>query len=409
MDFNSPIPLDFIRGKTILLTGGASGFGAAFFSRWASEGATVVIGDINETAGIELVARVREETRNPNLHFLPLDVTSWQSQVEFFREAVKLSPHGGIDTVVVNAGITIPKEASYLEVPSVDYQNHPNPPAPGLKTLDVNLTGAIYTTHLALFYLPRNPGSTPCSAPSLAATSAPENRVRDRHILLLGSVASIVPLPTQAPYCVSKHAVMGLFRALRTTTPVTSGVRINILCPYFTDTPILGVGGKIILSGAALADINHVCDAATRFVADPRCVGRSVVITPKLRVWSPLSGPDLNNESGGDEERIPGMGGVRGIPDTRDIYDLARKPTDGGLQPKANARGDVREVRDIAIWEILTHDLEEEELFVRRVIGILKLTAKIRGWWLFVVDLWRGFGMVLKRVVYGSDRRRKRA
>ncbi|OJD18032.1 hypothetical protein AJ78_01924 [Emergomyces pasteurianus Ep9510] len=402
MDFNSPIPLDFIRGKTILLTGGASGFGAAFFSRWASKGATVVIGDINTTAGTELVARVREETRNPNLHFLPLDVTSWQSQVEFFREAVKLSPHGGIDTVVANAGICNPREARYFEQPSLDYQTHPNPPAPKLTTVDVNLTGTLYTTHLALFYLPRNPESTPCSPLSQVSTSPPENLARDRHILLLGSVAGVAPLPTQTPYCISKHGVTGLFRALRTTAPLNSGVRVNMLCPYFTETPILSVGSKVVLSGVALSDINHVADAATRFVADSRCVGRSVVIAPKLRVWSPLSGPE------GEEERIPGMGGARGIPDKQDIYALAPKPTNGGLQLGADIRGEGRKVREIAIWEVYAHDLEDADLFTRRIMNILMLTAKLRGWWLFAGDLWRGFGMVLKKIFVGSDRKRKR-
>ncbi|PGH34782.1 hypothetical protein GX50_02341 [[Emmonsia] crescens] len=415
MDFNSPFPPDFIRGKTILLTGGASGFGAAFFSRWASEGATVIIGDINVAAGAELVARVREETRNPNLHFLPLDVTSWQSQVEFFREAVKLSPHGGIDTVVANAGINKRKESAYFEEPSVDYQNHPNPPAPRLSTIEVNLTGTIYTTHLALFYLPRNPGSTPCSSAYPKSTHPPENRARDRHILLLGSVASIFPLPSQALYCTSKHGVMGLFRTLCGTTILRDGIRVNMLCPYFTETPIIGLAGKIILSGVALTDINHVSDAATRFVADPRCVGRSVVIAPKLRVRSPLSASSPSDESGGNEERIPGMGGLRGIPHMRDIYDLATNHTNGGLQPEAKVGGGEREVRDIAIWEFYAHDFDDGELFVRRIINIILMTARIRGWWMFAVDLWDGFAMVLKKmfgggdIQPGSDKRKKKA
>ncbi|EDN03353.1 predicted protein [Histoplasma mississippiense (nom. inval.)] len=315
MDFNSPTPLDFIRGKTILLTGGASGFGATFFSRWAAEGATVIIGDINTVAGAELVARVREETQNPNLHFLPLDVTSWQSQVDFFREAVKLSPHGGIDTVVANAGINNAKESKYFEEPPIDYQNDSNPPAPRFSTIDTS-------------------------------------------------------------YCVSKHGVMGLFRSLRVTTPLRDGVRVNILCPYFTETPILGISGKVILSGAALTDINHVCDAATRFVADPGCVGRSVVIAPKLRVRSPLSGLAPDGESEGGEERIPGMGGLKGIPDMQDVYDLATNPTNSGLRAESKAGGDGREVRDIAIWEFYTHDLDDSELFTRRIVGILLITAR---------------------------------
>ncbi|PGH10564.1 hypothetical protein AJ79_05386 [Helicocarpus griseus UAMH5409] len=398
IDFNTPIPLDFIRNKTILLTGGASGFGARFFTRWASAGATVIMGDINTAAGTELVARVRAETQNPNLHFIPLDVSSWHSQVAFFREAVKLSPHGGIDTVVANAGINLVKESNEFERPVIDYQNHPDPPAPGLSTLDVNLTGTLYTTHLALFYLPRNPGSTHCCPES---TDIVPNRERDRHILLLGSVASILPLPSQIPYCVSKHGVMGLFRTLRTTAPLGSGVRVNILCPYFTETPIIGIGGKLILSGAAMADIEHVVDAGTRFVADSGCVGRSVVIAPKLRVRSPLSSSSAGGEDA--EEIVPGIGGARGVPEERDVYDLA--PV---------AAGDGREVRDIAIWEFYANDLEDGEMFGRRIIKIQLMATRIRGWWLFAVDLWVGFVMVIKKIFgsgmgLGEDKGKKKA
>ncbi|EEH23512.1 hypothetical protein PABG_05723 [Paracoccidioides brasiliensis Pb03] len=398
IDFNSQIPLDFIRGKTILLTGGASGFGAAFFSHWASAGATVIIGDVNVDAGTRLVTRVREKTRNPNLHFLPLDVTSWQSQVEFFREAVKRSPHGGIDAVVANAGINRATESKDFEEPPIDYQVEPSPPVPRFSTIDVNLTGTLYTTHLALYYLPRNPGSTPCNPQS---TPPSGNRQRDRHILLLGSVASIAPLASQIPYGVSKHGVMGLFRSLRATAPLKHGIRVNILCPYFTETPILGIGGKIFLSGVALADINHVVEAGTRFVADPGCVGRAVVIAPKLRVRSPLSGPkDGGGGLEGGEERIPGMGGVRGIPDLHDIYDLETTARRQRAGPQ-----DGREVKDVAIWEIYAHDFDDTDAFVRRIIGILHLTTRIRGWWLFAVDLWVGFCLVLKMVFGGRKRR----
>ena len=45
----------WVKGKTILITGGASGFGEGYFRRWAGAGATVVIGDINVKNGDQLV------------------------------------------------------------------------------------------------------------------------------------------------------------------------------------------------------------------------------------------------------------------------------------------------------------------------------------------------------------------
>lgn len=93
------------RGKTIAITGGASGFGAGFVRKWALHGATVIVGDINVRGAEKLVAEVRAETGKENVHFVECNVCDWLSQVNFFKQAVRLSGHGGIDMVVANAGI----------------------------------------------------------------------------------------------------------------------------------------------------------------------------------------------------------------------------------------------------------------------------------------------------------------
>lgn len=175
----------WVKDKTILITGGASGFGAGFFQRWAAAGATIVIGDVNVKKGDQLVRDIRKETGNENLHFLHVDVADWQSQVQFFKDAIRLSPHGGIDTVVANAGIADHDQT--IENPEgLDARN---PPPPNLRVLDVNLTGVLYTAHLALFWLARNPGSSPASP-----ECDPSQVHRDRHLLLLSSMAGISPV-----------------------------------------------------------------------------------------------------------------------------------------------------------------------------------------------------------------------
>ena len=103
----------------------------------------------------------------------------------------------------------------------------PNPPPPSLAVLDVNLTGVLYTSHLALFYLARNPQSAPADP-----YCDPAKISRDRHLLLMSSMAGIAPIPTQTLYATSKHAVVGLYRNLRCTS-FFHGVRINLICPYF--------------------------------------------------------------------------------------------------------------------------------------------------------------------------------
>jgi NAD(P)-dependent dehydrogenase (short-subunit alcohol dehydrogenase family) len=169
VDTSEPYDPAWVGGKTILITGGASGFGEGFFRKWATNGANVIIGDINDKRGEAIVEEVRRETGNKNHHYLHCNVTDWQSQVDFFHKAIKLSVHGGIDAVVANAGITegYPKfeEPSGLDADA--------PPKPNLKCFDVNLVGVLYTAHLALFYLPRNPRSGVPSPSSIPAAHAP--------------------------------------------------------------------------------------------------------------------------------------------------------------------------------------------------------------------------------------------
>jgi NAD(P)-dependent dehydrogenase (short-subunit alcohol dehydrogenase family) len=121
---------------------------------------------------------------------------------------------------------------------------------PNFKCTDVNLLGVMYTTHLACFYLPRNPNSD-----NLSSSRPPAANTPDRHILLIGSVASLAPIPGLIEYCVAKHGVLGLFRSLRATSFV-SGIRVNMLCPYFIDTPFIAVEGRLLLAGAAVGKVS---------------------------------------------------------------------------------------------------------------------------------------------------------
>ena len=223
VDVSLPINTDNIRGKTILITGGASGFGAACFREWASHGANVIIGDVNAKAGTEVVDSIRQSTGNQNHHFIHLDVTSWESQVNFFKEAARLSLHGGIDHVMANAGVADAEEQILFEEPP-DYSRQDSPKPPRMRTYDINMTGVLYTTHLALSYLSRNPESQKCSTEQ-------HDGERDRHLLLVASIAGLIGLPGQPLYAAAKHAVVGVFRTLRITTPLKTGVRVNMINP----------------------------------------------------------------------------------------------------------------------------------------------------------------------------------
>ncbi|KAF2652954.1 NAD(P)-binding protein [Lophiostoma macrostomum CBS 122681] len=339
IDLSKPYSASWVKDKTILITGGASGFGAGFVRHWAKHGASVVIGDINVPKGDALVRDIKKETGNTNVHFVHCDVTDWQSQVNLFKEAARLSPHGGIDTVVANAGIA---GADALQDPGD--LSVAEPQKPSFKIMDVNCTGVLYTTHLAYYWLPRNPGSQPCSM-----DSEPERDTRDRHLLLLGSIASLAPIVVQPQYGAAKHAVLGLFRSLRASSHM-AGVRINLLCPYFIDTPIVTPIARASLAGGAMGKVEDVVDAATRMVADSRILGRALVIGPKMAV----------------KQREDGQ------------WALVEKEVPGSITT--------------ALWEPCADDWEDVDAFDRNFVKLLNAFQYSRGWVGWAVDLVKAVG-----------------
>ncbi|KAJ4406073.1 hypothetical protein N0V85_004577, partial [Neurospora sp. IMI 360204] len=271
VDVTAPYDTKSLAGKTILITGGASGFGAAFARKWAKHGSHIIIGDVNDSAGEELIAELRSlPGSSKHHHYQHCDVTKWEDQVSLFRMAARASPTRGIDAVVAAAGISEQGEVA-SGAPGVfdnpaGLDSNDTPPPPPLNVLNVNLTGVMYTTHLALFWLPRNGGVSRLDLPD--DTTAEDSRpIRDRHLLLVSSIAGLSPLPGQTEYTASKHGVLGLFRSLRATSWI-KGIRCNVLCPYFVDTPIIPWRGLALLAGGSKAEIEDVVDAATRLMAD---------------------------------------------------------------------------------------------------------------------------------------------
>lgn len=87
------------------------------------------------------------------------------------------------------------------------------------------MLGTLYFTHVALAAM--RPGSlTPCKD--------------DKSITLVSSIAGFKESPGLFAYSASKHGVMGLMRSLRGYLPSTFNVRINVVCPWATDTEMLG-------------------------------------------------------------------------------------------------------------------------------------------------------------------------
>ena len=152
-------------------------------------------------------------------------------------------------------------------------------------------------------------------------------------------MAGLAPIPTQTLYATSKHAVVGLYRNLRASSFV-HGVRTSLICPYFTDTPIVSAGARLLLAGGVVGKVEDVVEAATRFVVDPSIVGRAVMVGPKLKA----------------------------------------RQEDDGKWVLVEKKDEDQKAEEMAIQEIYANDFEEVELFTRRLVGVLNRAMHLRGW-----------------------------
>lgn len=328
VDVSKPYDPSTLNDKTIVITGGANGLGSHMVRHWAKHGAHVVIGDVADQAGEELVAELRAAYPKGIFAFQHCDVTDWDSQVSLFETATKVSPHNAIDVVVPNAGIILPKESMKFENPMLINGKLRQP---NTATFDVNIKGITYTTHLALYHLPLNERS-------------------DRCILLIGSLSSLVPFPGQAQYTMTKHAVLGLFRTLRATAFVKD-IRVNMIAPYYTGgtNMLTPLNEALFLSGSAgPGRIVDVVDAATRLVSDQAIAGRALVVGPRVKSKGIKGAEDDSNLFIGDDE---GEGEGRGI------------------------------------WECYADDLAEADTFVWRYIWLLNAVARARGTFAWIGDV----------------------
>jgi NAD(P)-dependent dehydrogenase (short-subunit alcohol dehydrogenase family) len=180
-------------GKVALVTGAASGIGAATAALFAAEGAQVV--------GVDVTGDGEQA--------VPGDVTDPASVEAFVAEAV--ARHGGIDILANVAGIV---RFSHVEDTTLtDWQQH----------LDVNLTGPFLVSQAAL--------------PSL---------VERRGVIV--NVASIAGLKGQAytaAYCASKGGLVMLTKSMALEL-ASRGVRVNCVCPSGVATPLIAGVAKTI-------------------------------------------------------------------------------------------------------------------------------------------------------------------
>jgi NAD(P)-dependent dehydrogenase (short-subunit alcohol dehydrogenase family) len=189
-----------LQDRIAFITGGASGMGRATALLMASEGATIVVADLDE-AGAKTVVGEIEEAGGKALA-MALDVTDVDRIKECYRDVD--SQFGRLDIVFANAGTP---GATGNEVTLEEYNF----------SIGINLTGAYYAAQSAIPLLRKSPH-----------TGA---------ILFTSSTAGLVGSHLSPLYSASKGGVVMLAKSLALN--LAPKIRVNVICPGPIDTPML--------------------------------------------------------------------------------------------------------------------------------------------------------------------------
>jgi meso-butanediol dehydrogenase/(S,S)-butanediol dehydrogenase/diacetyl reductase len=205
---------DRFADKVVLITGAASGIGAALARRFVAEGAQVVLGDRNEQAGGALAAELGARAA-----FLPVDVSANEQVERFVGGAV--ARWGRIDVLCNNAGI-----GSYGQTPDV-------PPVVWRTVLETDLFSVFYLCRAAIPHLRAGGGGS---------------------IVNTASISGLAGDYGLSAYNAAKGALVNYTRTLA-IDHAREGIRVNAVCPGPIDTPLLG---HLIARRAITAAYEHV-------------------------------------------------------------------------------------------------------------------------------------------------------
>ena len=202
-----------LHGKIAVVTGAASGIGAALAARFDAEGATVVAVDRVERDGV----RVCDVTDADAVQALVDDV---------------IAEHGGIDVFCSNAGIVT---GVGLEDPDDLWH----------AAFEVNLMAHVYAARAVVPHmLERGSG----------------------YLLNTASAAGLLTSPGDAPYAVTKHGAVAFGEWLAVTYG-DRGIRVSVLCPMGVATPLLmdplaagDPGAQAVAASGDIVSTEHVAD-----------------------------------------------------------------------------------------------------------------------------------------------------
>lgn len=189
------------QNKSVLVTGGASGIGAATARRLAAEGADVVIADLDIEGARKVAEEIATSGEGKIAHAVEFDAGDVSSCRALVEEAV--AKLGKLDVLVNNAGFMGWGRAA--EYPDEAFE----------KMMKVNLFSVFYMSKYSLPHLMETKGN----------------------IVNMSSASALAGAPYAPAYCASKAGINGLTRSMAVEL-AEEGVRVNAICPGGVDTPL---------------------------------------------------------------------------------------------------------------------------------------------------------------------------
>ncbi len=198
-----------LKDKVCVITGAAQGIGEACAMRFASEGAKVVVSDVQVEKGEAVAKAVRDA--GGEAMFFACDVSQKSDCVDLIQAAV--DAYGSVDVHLSNAAIIVAKD--FLEISQEEWE----------QTIGINLNGFFYAGQ---------------------AAAAQMVKQGSGNIINMSSINAVVAIPSVTPYTVCKGGVLQLTKSMALSL-APHGIRVNAVGPGTIATEM----GKTMMSNPA--------------------------------------------------------------------------------------------------------------------------------------------------------------